>query len=573
MCDVGVISVQVVESSQPGEDTQEEGEDVLMPLCVGRQFSRSAVRRAEARSETRVVLSETCPLGVSIQPPVDPAPVPEQRSRVSRRTKSQGPCEITPVVTTRRHSLGTDAVGSTTRQGDGLDEPKPKRSVRGSRKTAGEVGSSAAVENKANEVIATTRRRTRCTDVESQAEPVKKAKLSIKEQNETKTRSVRSGTAKKPLVSAAAGRNKNETADEEGTGEVIQQNESETRSKRRSVGRKPSITAAQEESENVSGVRVKQKLLTVGKQAESIPRSTRTQKSVVNNSPIKEENETNIESKPRSVTGRKSASEKQLPTGENETSDSEPKAKPAEVSQSVSRTSKRTAEKPTMTVRGRRSEKSTVPVTGEQEETNTKSNKTKADKEPSVGDGEMKGSRQSARRRTSLVPEDTQPKKRTTASERESESKTRSARKLNNPPEAERTDSEPRLTGNRRQTEEKPAKAAKQKESKTNTGDQLSSQTVKQTESKRLSKRNRESIVGKQQDSSMPQGKKNARRSSVNVANKESSQVKVKAKLHPPESPKQKENVPVGKSPKRRQTSLPPASDGVSRLAFTGIKF
>ena len=570
MCDVGVTSVQVVESSQPGEDTQEEGEDVLMPLCVGRQFSRSAVRRAEARSETRVALSETRPLGLSIQPPDDPAPAPGQRSRVSRRTKSQGPCEITPVVTTRRHSLGTEAVGSTTRQGDGLDEPKPKRSVRGSRKIAGEVGSSAAVESEANEVIATTRRRTRCTDVESQAEPVKKAKLSIKEQNETKSRSVRSGTAKKPLVSAAAGRSENETADDEGTGAVLEQNESETRSKRRSVGRKPSITAAQEESENVSGVRVKQKLLTVGKQAESIPRSTRTQKSVVNNSPIKEENETNIESKPRSVRGRKSASEKQLPTGGNETSDSEPKAKPAEVSQSLSRTSKRTAEKPTMTVRGRRNEKSTVPVTGEQE-TNTKSNKTKADKEPSVGEGEMKGSRQSARRRTSLVPEDTQPKKRTTASERESESKTRSARKLDNPPEAERTDSEPRSTGNRRQTEEKPAKAAKQKESKTTTGDQVSSQTVKQTESKRLSKRNRESIVGKQQDSSMPQGKKSARRSSVNVANKESSQVKVKAKLNPPESPKQKENVPVGKSPKRRQTSLPPASDGVSRLAFTGI--
>ena len=570
---MGVICVQMVESSQPGEDTV-EGEDILMPLCVGRQFSRSAVRRAEALSETRVALSDTRPLGASIQLPEDPIPAPGQRGRVSRRTQSQGPSKITPVATTRRHSLGTEGVGSTTRQGDGLDEPKPKRSVRGSRKTAGEVGHEAAVESEAKEVIVATRRRSRCTDVESQAELVKKVKLLVKQQKETKTRSMRSGAAKKPLVSAAAGRNTNETAHEEGTGEVIEQNESETPSKRprRSVSEKPSIAAAQKESENVSGVRVKQKLLTVRKQAEPIPRSTRTQKSMVNNSPIKEENETNLESKPRSMRGRKSACEKQLPTVEKETSDSEPKVKPAEVSESVSRTSKRTAEKPTMAVRGRRSEKSTTPVMDEQEESKTRGNKTKADKEPSVGEGEMKVkvSRQSARKRTSLVPEETQPKKRTTASERESESKTRSARKLDNPPEAERTDSEPRSTRNRRQTEEKPAKAAKQKESKTNTGE-LPSQTVEQTESKRLSKRNRESIVGKQQDSSMPQGKKSARRSSVNVANKESSQVKVKAKLNPPGSPKQKENVPVGKSPKRRQTSLPSTSDGVSRLALTAI--
>lgn len=209
-------------------------------------------------------------------------------------------------------------------------------------------------------------------------------------------------------------------------------------------------------------------------------------------------------------------------------------------------------------------------VIAEQEVTKTRSNKTNAENELRGAEERVKGGRQSARRRTSLVPEATQPKTRRTVPERESVtstetgSKTRSAKEMGNPPEAEQRESEPRSTRNRKQIEEKPAIASKQKESKNNVGE-LSSLAMEQTESKTVSKRSRESIVGNPQDSSMPQGRKSARRSSVNVANKNKlSQVKVKATLNSPESPKQKENVPFGKSPKRRQTSLAPASDGDS---------
>lgn len=570
---------------------------MLMPLGVGRQFNRSAVRKAEARSVSHG-------LGDSGEPAESLATEPSQRGRVQRRTQSQGPSEITPVATRRRCSLGTDAVSSAMRKEDNTDGLKPRKAARLSRDATGDP----VMKRVGCEVTDDKTRQTRRaagTDVEPLAETMKKPKFLVKEQKETKTRSVRNGVAKKR--SAAAGQDACETRDNECTGEnalVVEPNESETRStrNRRSVIGKQSTIAVQEESEKSCGEHIKQKLSVAGKQSETNPRSTRNRRSVIGKALMtsaQEQNETSSgehveenlkmigklsEGKPRPARSQKSVNEKQLPTdeqGENETSDGEQKEKLSEVekqneSKPLPRMSRRSTEKRATTARSRKIviDKSTMSVTAEQEVTKTTRCKTGVDKKPPVAEEQVKGNPRSARNRKSVVLEATQPNKSRTTVERESlastehelkESKTRSTSKMDNPPKLEHRESKTRSIRNRKQIDVKLSTATKQKESETKPttcAEEMSSLATEQTESKTRSKRNRESTVEKPSTASVPERRASSRRSSLNV--------KVKATSDPLVPPKQKENVLVGKSPKRRQASLAPANDPVSRPVYIG---
>ncbi|KAI0227639.1 hypothetical protein LSAT2_021845 [Lamellibrachia satsuma] len=308
------------------------------------------------------------------------------------------------------------------------------------------------------------------------------------------------------------------------------------------------MTSAQEQNETSSGEHVEENLKMIGKQSEGKPRPTRSQKSV---------------------------NEKQLPTdeqGENETSDGEQKEKLSEVekqneSKPLPRMSRRSTEKRATTARSRKIviDKSTMSVTAEQEVTKTTRCKTGVDKKPPVAEEQVKGNPRSARNRKSVVLEATQPNKSRTTVERESlastkhelkESKTRSTSKMDNPPKLEHRESKTRSIRNRKQIDVKLSTATKQKESETKPttcAEEMSSLATEQTESKTRSKRNRESTVEKPSTASVPERRASSRRSSLNV--------KVKATSDPLVPPKQKENVLVGKSPKRRQASLAPAND------------